>query len=126
MNIKSVVVTFSLLLMNGSALSDDDCDDPVANWQPRQNLRQQLEAKGWTVFRIKVDDGCYEVKGRDPSGNRVEAEFSPETFELREIERDDDDDHKYRGKSGEKNKPKNEELVPRKGIIKGRPTVTVE
>lgn len=127
MNIKPIVITFSLLLMSGSALADDDCDDPVAGWQPRENLRQKLEAEGWKVFRIKVDDGCYEVKGRDPNGHRVEAEYSPATFELREMEREDDDDHDngHRSKSRSDSEPANEER-PHKSAIKGRPTVTVE
>ncbi|HTN34297.1 MAG TPA: PepSY domain-containing protein, partial [Marinobacter sp.] len=70
MNIKPIVISLSLLLMSGIVLADDDCNDPVAQWQPRENLRQQLEAEGWTVFRIKVDDGCYEVKGLDSDGHR--------------------------------------------------------
>ena len=133
MNIKPIVITFSLLLMSGNALADDDCDEPVAGWQPRENLRQKLEAEGWKVFRIKVDDGCYEVKGRDPKGRRVEAEYSPATFELREMEReddddDDDDDHDddRHGKSRNDNASTNEEPVSPKGIVKGRPTVTAE
>lgn len=122
MNITPLAITFSLLLMGGSALADDDCDDPVADWQPREKLRQKLEAEGWTVHRIKVDDGCYEVKGKDPSGNRVEAEYSPATFELMEIERDDD----HRSKSKSNKESPNQDSTPRKNIIKGHPTVTVK
>ena len=126
MNIKPIVITFLLLLMSSNVLADDDCDDPIAGWQPRENLRQKLEAEGWKVFRIKVNDGCYEVKGRDPKGHRVEAEFSPATFELREMERKDDDDHDHRGKSRNDSKPANEDRAPHKSTINGRPTVTVE
>ncbi|MBO1520461.1 PepSY domain-containing protein [Oceanisphaera pacifica] len=127
MKLKPIVISLSLLLVSGSALADDDCDDPAAQWQPRENLRKQLEAEGWTVFRIKVDDGCYEVKGRDPDGYRVEAEYSPATFELMEMERDDDDeDDDHRDKSRRYSEPTNEDRVPRKGIVKGRPSVTVE
>ncbi|MBK1851871.1 PepSY domain-containing protein [Marinobacter sp. 1-4A] len=125
MKLKPIVISLSLLLVSGAALADDDCDDPVAQWQPRENLRKQLEAEGWTVFRIKVDDGCYEVKGRDPNGYRVEAEFSPATFELMEMEREDDDDD-HRDRSKRYSEPTNEDRVPRKGIVKGRPSVTVE
>jgi hypothetical protein len=102
--------------MSGSALADDDCDDPVAGWQPRENLRQKLEAEGWKVFRIKVDDGCYEVKGRGPDGHRVEAEYSPSTFELKEMERKDNDGHDgdrddgHRSKSQNDSEPANENV----------------
>lgn len=126
MSIKPIVITFLLLLVSGSALADDDCDDPVARWQPRENLRQKLEAEGWQVFRIKVDDGCYEVKGRDSNGHRVEAEYSPATLELREIERKYNDDHDdRRGKSRNDGGPANGER-PHKSAISSRPTVTVE
>lgn len=129
MTIKPTVFSLSLLLVSGSAFADDDCHDPVASWQPRENLRQQLEAQGWTVFRIKVDDGCYEVKGRDPNGRLMEAEYSPATFELMEMEReDDDDDHDddRRDKSRSHRESSYKERAPRTGIVKGRPTVTVE
>ena len=54
------------LLLSGFAVADDDCSDPVSDWQPRETLRQQVERQyGWSVQRIKVDDGCYELKGLD-------------------------------------------------------------
>ncbi len=128
MNIKPMVISLSLLLTGASALADDDCVDPVANWQPRENLRKQLEAEGWTVFRIKVDDGCYEVKGRDPNGHRVEAEYSPATFELMEMERDDDDDYddERRDTSYHDSESVNEGQALHKRGVKGRPSVTIE
>ena len=72
----------SCVLFSSGALADDDCTDPVANWQPREVLRQQLEQKGWTVRRIKVDDGCYEVKGIDSDGNEFKATFAPASLRL--------------------------------------------
>jgi hypothetical protein len=98
MKTKPIILSLSLLLLSGTALADDDCDDPVASWQPRENLREKLEAEGWTVHRIKVDDGCRE---------------------------DSDGEERDRGnrKNGQDN-PKSQ--APRNGIVKGRPTVTVE
>jgi len=92
MKTKPLVLSLSLLLLSGTALADDDCDDPVANWQPRENLREKLEAEGWTVRRIKVDDGCYEVKGRDSNGVKAEAEFAPASLKMMKWEREEDDD----------------------------------
>lgn len=87
MHIKPIALSLSLLVISASAVADDDdCTDPVAQWQPRENLRQQLEDQGWTVQRIKVDDGCYEVKGLDADGHRVKAEYAPASLNLREIE----------------------------------------
>lgn len=68
---------------------------PVSDWQPRDTLRQQVEQQyGWSVQRIKVDDGCYEFKGLDRKGNAIEASYSPASLRLRALEirfRDDGD-----------------------------------
>lgn len=81
-----LVISAVAWVFTGTALADVDCDDPVASWQPRDNLRQQLENNGWKVKRIRVDDGCYEVRGIDRNGNRFEAKFSPASLDIRELE----------------------------------------
>lgn len=136
MKTKPVIISLAVLcLSTAPVLADDDCDDPVTDWQPREHLRQKLEAEGWTVYRIKVDDGCYEVKGLAPEGRRVEASFAPASLELMELERedddddDDDDDDNNRQDQGDRqagDKAQADRPVPRNGIVKGRPTVTVE
>lgn len=73
------------LLGNGSAWADTECHVPVARWQPREVLRQQLEQQGWQVQRIKVDDGCYEVRGVDAQGQRFKAKYTPDTLLLLKI-----------------------------------------
>lgn len=79
-------VTFCALSIATIAQASHDCKDPVADWQPRDVLRKQLEDKGWEVRRIKVDDGCYEVKGFDQHGNKIEADYTPSSLRLRELE----------------------------------------
>ncbi len=74
------------VLASGLAWADDDCVDPVADWQPREVLRQQVEQRGWTVQRIKVDDGCYEVRGLDRKGNRFKAKYAPASLRLQGLE----------------------------------------
>ncbi len=74
------------LLTSGAAFASDDCYDPVDTWQPEEHLQQNLESNGWQVDRIKIDDGCYEVKGVDTLGNRFEAIYSPASLEIRELE----------------------------------------
>lgn len=73
------------LLISGPVFADDDCTDPVANWQPREILREQLEQHGLTVQRIKVDDGCYEVKGVDNNGNTFKAKYTPASLQIKEL-----------------------------------------
>ena len=80
------------LLASGAAWADTDCHAPVQDWQPREVLRQQLEQQGWQVQRIKVDDGCYEVKGIDDRGNKFKAKYAPATLRVRKLEIDFSDD----------------------------------
>lgn len=83
-------LTFSLamlgLLISSFAMAEEHCTDPVADWQPRETLREQVRHYGWEVQRIKVDDGCYEVRGIDRKGNRFEAKFAPTTLQIRSLE----------------------------------------
>lgn len=68
--------------------SEDECRVPMAEWRPREELQAKLQAEGWQrIDQIKVDDGCYEAKGYDREGFRVEAKYDPKTFELVKLER---------------------------------------
>lgn len=81
-------VALASTLLSGTALADNDCVDPIADWQPRDVLRQQLEQQGWTVQRIKVEDGCYEVRGIDRAGNEFKAKYAPASLHIRKLEID--------------------------------------
>ena len=82
-----VSTTLLSVLLGGYALADEDCSEPVSDWQPRETLRLQVEQQyGWSVQRIKVDDGCYELKGTDRKGNAIEASYTPGSLRLRKLE----------------------------------------
>ena len=99
---KKYLIATTLLLGLGAAgiaLADDnDCRVPMADWQPRGAVQQMAEAQGWTVRRIKTDDGCYEIKGRDASGREIEVKVDPATLAVVKLECEDDDDDDYRGR----------------------------
>jgi hypothetical protein len=81
-----LAATLALALPAGVALAGDDCRTPMADWQPREAAEAKAVAYGWTVERLKVDDGCYEIRGRDAKGNPVEAKLEPGTLAPVEIE----------------------------------------
>lgn len=65
------------------------CDSgPEEGWQAQEVLQERLESEGWTVRRIKVDGGCYEVYALDAEGERVEAYFHPVTLDPVPVEGD--------------------------------------
>ena len=84
----------------GIAMAEDDCFVPMADWKPRKAIAALAAEQGWTVRRIKIDDGCYEIDGTDAQGQRIEATVDPATLEILEIEHRDDDGHRRR--EGEK------------------------
>ena len=80
-------------LSAGSAFGDEDaCIVPMANWQSREALVQMTVDNGWTVRRIKIDDGCYEIYGRNAEGRRIEATIHPQSLQVIELEYEDHDD----------------------------------
>jgi hypothetical protein len=59
------------------------CDPiPKEEWKPQSELERKLTDEGWKISRVKIENGCYEVYGRDARGNRRETFFHPKTFEV--------------------------------------------
>jgi hypothetical protein len=93
------MLAFLTMLPAGAALADDDCFVPMADWQPREAVVRLAAASGWTVRRIKIDDGCYEIDGHNAEGRRIEVKVHPGTLEVIELEFEDDDD-RWRSERG--------------------------
>jgi hypothetical protein len=76
------VVMLSAVSTQSHATGRMTCE-PVdkANWIEEAALEEKLASAGWTVRRMKVDGGCWEVYGTTPEGERVEAYFHPATGE---------------------------------------------
>lgn len=68
-----------------------DCSVAMADWQPRERVAEAAAGHGWTVDRIRLDDGCYEVIGTDAAGRPIEAKLDPATLRVLELEFEDHD-----------------------------------
>jgi hypothetical protein len=76
------VTLAAITATSSSATGLATCDSgPQDTWQPQAKLEEMLKEKGWTVRRIKIDGGCYEVYALNEKGERVEAYFHPKTLE---------------------------------------------
>ena len=86
---------FLVFAGSGAAMADDDCHLPMDQWQPREAVQKMAEGRGWQVSRIKIDDGCYEIRGVDETGRRFKARIDPATLSVVKMKRKDrhDDDH---------------------------------
>ncbi|MBS0506006.1 MAG: PepSY domain-containing protein [Proteobacteria bacterium] len=67
------------------ALAGDDCDVPVQQWQPRDAVLRMAAAQGWQVQRLKIDDGCYELRATDAQGRPFKARIDPQTLAVLKI-----------------------------------------
>jgi hypothetical protein len=66
----------------------DECDVPISRWQSRDAVRQMAAAQGWQIQRLKIDDGCYEIRATDAEGQAFKARIDPETLQVVKRKRD--------------------------------------
>lgn len=89
-NLLKMTVLIAGLGLGAAVHADDDCNVPVADWQPKEAVLKMAADQGWTVRRVKVDDGCYEIEGSDKAGRDMEVTVNPGTLKILEIDYEDD------------------------------------
>ena len=103
LHLKPRLATLVLAVAALPAVASSDCDAPAARWQSREAVRQMAAQQGWQVERLKIDDGCYEIRGTDAHGQRFKAKLDPETLQVLKIKsRERDDHHKDRDRERER------------------------
>jgi hypothetical protein len=85
----------ALALIATPVLAGDDCAVPMTDWQPREAVMKFAAEQGWDLRRIRIDDGCYEVIGRDAEGRAIEVKLNPATLAVVEMEFEDGDDEDH-------------------------------
>jgi hypothetical protein len=85
----STSLVIAALMVAAPVRADEDCAVPMADWQPRDAVVQLAARNGWIVGRIRLDDGCYEVTGRDADGRWIEVKLDPATLSIIEMEFED-------------------------------------
>lgn len=83
------LLALALCLTTLPALADDDCDAPVERWQSREAVRQMAVRQGWQIQRLKIDDGCYKIRGTDAQGRAFKAKIDPETLKILKMKQED-------------------------------------
>jgi len=71
---------------SGAAFADDDCRSQMADWQPREAAMAYVQQLGIAADRLKIDDRCYEIKGRDAEGNGIEMKLDPASLAVMKLE----------------------------------------
>lgn len=83
--LKTPIVAAGLLLASLGTFAQhaERCEPiPKTEWRPQADLEKKLKNEGWTVSRVKIENGCYEVYGKDAKGKKMETFFHPKTFEV--------------------------------------------
>ena len=83
------LVLATLAMVTLPALASDDCNVPAERWQPREAVQQMAARQGWTLQRLKIDDGCYELRATDAQGRRIKAKVDPETLQVIQVKHKD-------------------------------------
>ena len=95
----SIVRLLALAMLAAAASSvwaADDCEAPPETWQARSAVHALAERNGWRVQALKIDDGCYEIKGRDAEGRRFKARLDPATLQVIKLKREKQDAFRQR------------------------------
>lgn len=85
------LVLVAIATVSPSALANGVCTtEPVARWMSEQAIQFKIEALGYKVMRIQIDDNCYEIDAVDKQGKAVELEVNPMDASVVEVEYDSD------------------------------------
>jgi hypothetical protein len=80
----------------------NDCDVPPEWWQPRSAVHALAQHNGWRVDKLKIDDGCYEIKGRDAEGRSFKAKVDPATLQVVNVKREHGSRDQERERAGKR------------------------
>lgn len=81
----------ALVLATQTVWADDECYSPPDMWQSRGAVRALAERNSWQIDKLKIDDGCYEIRGRDANNHRFKATLDPATLKVVRMKREQDD-----------------------------------
>jgi hypothetical protein len=82
---RQLLIALLSLAAAGSAFAQhaEKCEPiPKEEWKPQAELERKLKNEGWTISRVKIENGCYEVYGKNAVGKKMETFFHPKTLEV--------------------------------------------
>ena len=76
------VLALLAVLPATAAFAGEACDVPPQKRQSFEALGKLAGDFGWTIDKMKIDDGCYELRVTDTSGNVLKVKIDPATLEV--------------------------------------------
>ena len=65
-----------------AALAGEKCDGPAPQRQSFEAFMQVMGDYEWTIKKMRVTDGCYDLRVRDSSGNTLNVMIDPATLQV--------------------------------------------
>ena len=81
----TIACATAALLAAAPAMASDDAhcgNAPRAQWLPEATIISKVTDLGYTITKVKVDDGCYEIKATDKNGAKIELYVNPASGEV--------------------------------------------
>lgn len=76
------ILALLAILPASAALAGETCAVPPAKRQSFQALARLASEFEWTIDRLKIGDGCYELRVTDTGGNILKVWIDPATLEV--------------------------------------------
>lgn len=77
------VAALSLAAFTGATFASVTCtQEPKSKWLSQEAIAAKLKEQGFVVTRTETKRSCYEVKGKDAQGKRVELYVDPVTARI--------------------------------------------
>ena len=81
--LKRTIVAALAAALASPALASERCtEQPKSQWLSQDQIAERLKAQGIEVTRTETKRSCYEVKGKDREGRRVELHVDPATARI--------------------------------------------
>lgn len=122
LSLRCGLLALSLSVATLPAWADDDCDAPVERWQSREAVRQMAVREGWQIQRLKIDDGCYELRGTDAQGRSFKAKIDPETLKVLKMKPQDRQPARERERQRQREHAASQARPPQPGGVASSPT----
>lgn len=88
---RTIIAALVGTALTAPALASERCtEQPKSQWLSQDQIAERLKAQGIEVTRTETKRSCYEIKGRDREGRRVELYVDPATARIvkRETEKE--------------------------------------
>lgn len=80
-HLSSLLAVAAIALSAGTAFASEDLCTGTGPQKTADEIKAQYEAQGFKIKKFDTEDGCFEIKGLDPAGKKVEMYISPWTGE---------------------------------------------